>query len=138
MRIVPTGPSTPTAPARRGERSSPAAASFGQLLPATEVAGASSGAGASRLTQVDALLALQEVPDPRHGRSRGLRRATDLLDRLDEIRLGLLTGGIPLHRLQALSVALNVERNATPDPRLHEVMEEIELRCAVELAKLGH
>ncbi len=139
MRIVPIGPSAPSAPVRRSERTASAsAASFGQMLPPTDVAGAAGSGGTARLAQVDSLLALQEVPDPRQGRSKGLRRANDLLSRLEEIRLGLLTGEIPVHRLRSLSLALETERNSTPDPRLHEVMEEIELRCAVKLAKLGH
>ena len=87
--------------------------------------------------QVDAVLALQEVSDATHGRGRTIRRGHDLLDRLDEIRHGLLIGAIPEHRLKALARAVKAERQRTGDPRLVEVIAEIELRCAVELAKLG-
>lgn len=41
---------------------------------------------------MDALLALQEVPDATARRSAGVKRGFDLLDRLDEIRMGLLLG----------------------------------------------
>ncbi len=127
----------PGAPTRRTDRGGGSSVAFGQHFGGDEGTTVASGPGAARLTQVDALLALQEVPDPRQGKSRAQRHANDLLDRLDEIRLGLLTGSIPVHRLQALSARLNSDMQATPDPRLAEVMAEIELRCAVELAKLG-
>lgn len=99
--------------------------------------GAQSVAGGAPITQVDALLALQEVPDALERRRRQVRRGNDLLDRLDRIRDALLSGRLPLHVLENLSRALEAQREAVDDPRLREIVEEIELRCAVELAKLG-
>jgi hypothetical protein len=66
-----------------------------------------------------------------------VQRGNDLLDRLDEIRHGLLLGAIPIERLKALAVMLRAERARAADPRRAAVVDEIELRCAVELAKLG-
>jgi len=99
--------------------------------------GAQSVAGGTPIAQVDALLALQEVPDALERRKRQVRRGADLLDRLDSIRDALLTGRLPVHTLENLSRALEAQRGAVDDPRLKEIIEEIELRCAVELAKLG-
>ena len=85
----------------------------------------------------DALLALQEVPDAGQRPSAGLKRAGDLLDRLDEIRVGLLDGAIPRERLGQLVKTVRARREAVEDPRLATLLDEIELRARVELAKLG-
>ena len=92
-------------------------------------------AGTAGLGRIDGILALQEVPDPSARRKRAIRRAEELLDELDQIRLGLLTGRIPLADLQRLSHSLAQQREAVDDPRLAEALGEIELRAAVELAK---
>lgn len=88
------------------------------------------------LAPIDSLLALQEVPDATVGRRRAVRRANDLLDRLNEIRDGFLTGSIPRDRLERLGDQLRMQRERVKDPNLASLIDEIELRCAVELAKL--
>lgn len=85
---------------------------------------------------VDGILAVQEVPDALKGRSRGLARGYNLLDRLDDIRLGLLMGAIPRAGLLDLRRQLRARRSALHDPRLAAILDEIDLRAAVELAKL--
>jgi hypothetical protein len=121
---------------RRADRTRGAAGAFdAHLATGEEQAGVI--AGPAQLAPVDALLALQEVPDPLRGRQRPVKRGNDLLDRLDEIRHGLLLGEIPVHRLRSLAQSLRAESQAVADPRLAEIIGEIELRCAVELAKLG-
>lgn len=85
---------------------------------------------------VDGILAAQEVPDALKGRSRGLARGYNLLDRLDDIRLGLLMGSIPRAGLLDLRRQLRERRGELRDPRLAAILDEIDLRAAVELAKL--
>jgi hypothetical protein len=60
-----------------------------------------------------------------------------MLDRLDEIRLGLLSGAVSKERLVELSRLARARRADVDDPRLVEVLDEIELRAEVELAKLS-
>ena len=86
---------------------------------------------------VDALIALQEVPDASTGRRRALMRGSSMLDLLDEVRVGLLSGIIPRGRLQSLLDALKGRRESIEDPRLAQLIDEIELRASVELAKLS-
>lgn len=86
---------------------------------------------------VDGILAAQEVPDSSKGRSRGLARGYNLLDRLDDIRLGLLMGAIPKAGLLDLRRQVRERRGDVRDPRLAAILDEIELRASVELAKLG-
>ena len=81
---------------------------------------------------VDALLSLQEVPDATRRPSAGLNRARDMLDRLDEIRVGLLEGAIPSERLSQLVRTVRTSRDNLNDPRLSAILDEIELRAAVE------
>lgn len=84
-----------------------------------------------------ALLQIQEAPEPAGGRAAVVRRGTDLLDRLDDLRLALLAGRVSPARLKALADALSTGKSGSNDPRLDEIIAEIELRAAVELAKLN-
>lgn len=95
-------------------------------------------AGVAAVDVLDGVLAGQEVGDNGGERRRARSRGDNLLDRLDQIRVGLLDGRIPRHQLNALVRALGEERPAFADPRLNEILDEIELRAAVELAKLDH
>ncbi len=88
-------------------------------------------------TPVDALIALQEVPDATTGQRRALMRGASMLDLLDEVRVGLLSGIIPRGRLRSLLDALKDRRESIEDPRLAQLIDEIELRASVELAKLS-
>lgn len=129
----------PGAPKRAGSSGATGGTSFASLLQGPEKA-ASQVTQAPPVAALDAMLAVQAVDEQgggRQNRQRAFRRGSNLLEKLEEIRTGLLTGSIPKDRLQALAQALRSERLAVEDPRLAEVLAEIELRCEVELAKLG-
>lgn len=93
--------------------------------------------GNASVGAVDSLLSLQEVGDATTGRSKGLQRASDLLDRLDEIRYGLLMGGLSRESLRDLAASVRQQRSMVSDPALGEILDQIEVRAAVELAKYG-
>jgi hypothetical protein len=98
-------------------------------------------AGMTGVANVDALLALQDVGGPLERRRRAVSRAGRILDVLDEVKLALLDGSLAPHDLDRLRRAVRDERMQTQDPGLEAVLEEIETRAAVELAKLergGH
>ena len=88
------------------------------------------------ISSVDALLSVQEMPDALAGRRRAVQRGNSLLDRLEELRLGLLAGALPRERLDELARLARTARDRVDDPRLNQVLDEIDLRVAVELAKL--
>ena len=92
--------------------------------------------GASSVAAVDALLSLQEAPGGAEGRSRGLGRARDMLDILDAVRRGILLGTVPEAQLERLAQLSRSRREDFTDPQLAEILDEIELRAEVELAKL--
>jgi hypothetical protein len=86
-------------------------------------------------TSVGALLAVQEVSDATDEKKQGFARGRDLLQELEEIRLGLLLGAVPRVRLERLMRMLEARRGAYSDAKLNEIISEIEVRAAVELAK---
>ena len=90
----------------------------------------------SPLAAVDTLIALQEVEDPLARRQKAVKRAYDILDLLDSIRLGLISGGIPQAQLNALVNLVENRRDTFVDPQLSGLIDEIELRARVEIAKL--
>lgn len=94
-------------------------------------------AEAQPLATLDTLVTLQEAPDGNLGRKRAVKRASDMLDMLEGIRLDLLNGEVPAERLGALLRLVRLQRDQVEDPRLSHVLDEIELRARVELAKLG-
>ncbi len=91
---------------------------------------------AAPLSSVEALFALQEVPDATAERKRALARGDQLLDRLDDLKTGLLLGRISPDKLGELARLARDSSAAVSDPNLRDVLQEIELRAQVELAKL--
>jgi hypothetical protein len=87
-----------------------------------------------------ALLGIQEVEpeaelEPRH--QRAARYGANLLARLDQLRMQLLDGCIPASRLAALAQALGSDRRRSGDQQLDGIIDEIELRVQVEMAKIA-
>ena len=89
------------------------------------------------LAGLDAILTLQGSEDaPQERRRRCLKRGHDLLDGLDRLKAAILGGRVATHELQAIAGRLAERADASGDPRLDGLVAEIELRAAVELAKL--
>ena len=84
---------------------------------------------------LDALLALQEAPSPKERRRRAVKRAGRLLDVLDTLKLSLLGGDASTTILVQLQTAIAESRSETDDMALEGVLNDIETRAAVELAK---
>ena len=136
MKIDSLSSNRSTAPRRSNGARSGKPGAFVKALsaepPATPAVAGSSGPG-----PLEALLALQEVPDPLARRRQAAKRGAELLDQLEEIRLGLLTGALPRATMERLAEIAGATREKSDDPQLEQILAEIELRAAVELAKLG-
>ena len=102
---------------------------------ARETAASAGASSVGAVTSLDALLALQETPGPLERRKRAIKRAGGLLDVLDKVKLSLLDGSDPGHALRQLSIAVRESRDETGDAGLEDVLDHIETRAAVELAK---
>lgn len=60
-----------------------------------------------------------------------------MLDLLDRIRIGLLEGGVPRPVLTQLVQLVRGRGDGFSDPGLRPVLDDIDLRAQVELAKLN-
>lgn len=111
----------------------------GFVLPSDGLGAASSvsrAAPAAGLTNLGALLALQGEDDVTERRRRATKRSNTLLDQLDGIRIAILEGGVTREQVAALAVTLREHRDAVEDPGLNAILDDVELRAEVELAKL--
>eukprot|EP01042_Synura_sphagnicola_P010569 gene10569-13555_t len=85
---------------------------------------------------MDALLAIQAEEDVLTGRRRRqIKRSHDILDTLDEIKVSVLDGSIDDAALVRLQTMIAQQREDIEDDRLQGVLNEIETRACVELAK---
>lgn len=92
--------------------------------------------GLTPLTSLGAVLAVQEIDDPLTGRRRARQRGEQLLDALDDVQLALLNDGLSLSTLVALQRLVAEQDERAGDPALQAVLDAIDLKAAVELAKL--
>jgi class II flagellar assembly regulator FliX len=133
-----TGPSGIGSPS--GARPARSAGGEGFRVITPETAGGAGQASSVSATQgvmgVEALLALQDVGSPLERKRRAVRRAGRILDVLDDIKVALLEGELSGDDLDRLRRAVRDERTGVDDPALEAVLDEIELRAAVEVAKL--
>lgn len=130
-----TGPTGPAAAS--GSRSARTASGFsiGQADAAPSAAATASASAMAGVADVSALMALQGVEGPLERRRRAIRRGGGLLDRLEELKLALLSGESGEAALERLTRGLREERTDDDDAGLNAVLDQIDLRASVELAK---
>ena len=84
----------------------------------------------------DAAILRQAVEDPLFARKKAVRRGNGLLDALEAIKADLLVGRVSEGRLNQLMALVGLARERSL-PGLDAVLDDIELRARVELAKFG-
>jgi hypothetical protein len=139
MKISKAGGPKDVSSGRKKEKASDGDGEFADRLRETHGAGDISptidggGVGA-----VGSVFALQEVPNSTDGQSRKMLRdyGSELLDRLEDLRIGILNGSFSKDRLAELAQNLRKKRQGSDDSKLNEIIAEIELRAEVEIAKL--
>ena len=131
MKIEPGRNVGSSAPA--GKAGKAAAPGFAPAMEAPQRAAAATPTGA--VTSLDAILALQGAEDPMQRRARQRRRGAEALDTLEELEKGLLLGRAPAG-LKAKLEALHGRSEKTGEEGLDAVLHEIDVRLAVEAAKL--
>lgn len=82
------------------------------------------------------LLGFQEVDTADYERRKAFKQGKLTLDALSQLRDALLLGVLPVATIEKLEKLVQSERAATTDPILSGILDEIELRAAVEMAKL--
>ena len=112
--------------------------SFSLYLKETMKPSSSPVGGSAGISVSDAIFAAQMVngEEEREKRRQMLRRGDTLLEKLEEIRDGLLLGYISKDKLIEISRYVRETKINTADEKLAELIGEIELRVEVELAKL--
>lgn len=116
---------------------------FGEFLSAAETeensqtSGSSGTLAAMEAGAINPFLALQEISEEEGRRQKSLQQGKHSLDMLDQLRREILTGQTSSHTIQRMQAQVTqIRANTPPDPRLQEIMNDIELRLAVEAAKL--
>ncbi len=123
-------------PVRRSERAGGRTGEFARQLEESGGASSSGPIGAmAAASGIAGILSVQEVDDATMSRRSALDRAESMLDRLDELRHGLLTGTLDRVQLLELSRLVAARRGRVESPALIELLDEIDLRAQVELAK---
>jgi hypothetical protein len=122
---------------RTGKSEGSSKTGFAKQLSTDETPASVAGVNSSMpLAGVASVLALQEVDDATARASRGKKRAQEMLDKLEEIRLGLLSGDLPAQQIVELARTVKSARVQVDDPNLAQILDEVDLRAQVELAKL--
>lgn len=114
-----------------------------ELPEETSRADAKTGAKPASASSLGALIAAQlhgieeeEIEERRRKRQRGVHRGLNILDTLDEIKLEMLAGRLSPNQILKLLGSLDAREPDSGDPKLNGILDEIELRARVELAKL--
>lgn len=137
MRIEKTRSTSGREAASKARRSGDANAFQASMKPVASVAPANPAAAASSVNSVAALMALQAVDDPLEKRKRAERRGRQLLDALDSLKLDMLEDRDHQGTLLRLKNILETAREDSGDSELDALIDQVELRAEVELAKLS-
>ena len=138
MKIDKTGgASGPSKSKKKDKSSSAGGASFKDMIAGGADAPASTQQSQS-ISSVDALLAVQAAEDPteRAAKKRMKTRAHDILDQLEGIRMKLLTGQLTVGDVIDVAGVVAAHRERIKDPELTALLDEIDLRAQVEIAKM--
>lgn len=106
------------------------------FAPAVDAPAKSTAAApSSAVTSLDAILALQTDEPPAQRRARQAKRGRDALDALERLERGLVEGRAPAALMAELE-SLHYAAQPTGEAGLDAVLLEIDIRLAVEVAKL--
>ena len=132
----PSGPQSPSKSKGKG-RAGEDGASFGSFVASGPQSSAPSQATSS-IAQLDALLAIQGAEDPaaRAAKKRMRERSNTILTELDKIRMAMLGGTLTVGHMIDVADVVASHRDRIMDPAMTAIMDEIDLRAQVELAKM--
>jgi len=137
MKVEGPGSSSATDSTKKKDKASSGDGSFGSFM--TDGAAETSAPVATQsIARVDVLLGVQEVEDPaaRAARQRMKVRADSILKELDKLKVSLLTGGLTVGQVVDIADVVASHREKILDPRLTVILDEIDLRAQIEIAKI--
>ena len=111
---------------------------FGDFMSAGSAKEASSSSAPQSMTAVDALLAVQSVEDPtaKAARKRMTMRADNVLKELDDLHVAMLSGNVTMSHMVSIADMVSTHKEKITDSKLAALLDEIDLRAQVELAKM--
>ena len=89
-----------------------------------------------KVAALDAIVPIDSAAVEEQHKNLAKGRAVFILDRLEDIRQGLLLGAVSQSGLQELARTIREARGETLDPKMSDILDDIELRAKIELAKL--
>lgn len=110
---------------------------FGDMV--TSAAKETAGAAATQaISKVDALLSVQSVGTATDGKAkRRMRdRGDKILRQMDHMRLAILTGNLTIGQVIDIADVVASHRENIDDPEMTAVLDEIDLRAQIEIAKM--
>lgn len=93
-------------------------------------------AGPAHISGIDAIVALQAVDDAGDRRRKAVETGDRILDLLERLKIGVLSGRINGTDLAVLRKTIEKQQAVVEDPELNDILRQIDLRARVELAKL--
>ncbi len=138
MKISQTGPGAPANRSRKtGKATGPGVAdAFRSHIQDESASSAVAPAAAPPLTALSNFLAIQETSDQNAERRQAVLQGDALLHELTDLQIGLVQGWVSEETLRRVSHLLHRPRPKLDDPTINQVLDEIKVRAAVELAKL--
>lgn len=85
---------------------------------------------------IGTMLALQEIGSDEFARKANVQKGHMSIDALENLRDALLSGNLTTSHVKRLQTVVDQQRELIDDPALNAILDDIELRAAVELAKL--
>ena len=136
MKVEGPKKSQSTSQSRKSSASGADSVDFSQYIKSGQEA--SSVSTARAITNVDSLLAVQAAEDPteRAARRRMQDRSDKIIDGLEKIRLAMLNGTLTVGHMIDIADIVASHREKIQDRKLTDIMDEIDLRAQVELAKM--
>lgn len=95
-------------------------------------------AATQAISKVDALLAVQGVDSATEGKKRRQmrERGDKILRQMDHMRLAILTGNLTIGQVIDIADVVASHREKIDDPEMTAVLDEIDLRAQIEIAKM--
>ena len=137
-RVGKTGQVTTNKTRKAKGASSASAAGFSKMIEGDDTtdAVAVTAGGIGGVAGLSAMLAMQEVNPDAGSRQRARARGERMLTVLERLRDDILLGRVSGDTMQHLSREVAQAREQVDDPRLSALLDEIDLRAQVEIAKL--
>lgn len=137
MKVEGPGRSQGSSGVKKSDKAKAGDEAFGNFV-ASNAGPAAPATTTQSIAMVDTLLAVQAAEDPtaRAAKKRARERSVSVLEELEKIRMGMLSGTLTVGHMIDIADVVASHRERISDPRLTAVMDEIDLRAQVELAKM--